>query len=429
MDDQEKSKQELLSELNELRQENKNFMNNQRILDEIMEHTPEGITIADALDITIRRVSIYGKELAGLPPEDIEGIPSNEDADKWGFFRADGTTIATEELPLTRTIQAGEVICNEKWVLQRENGKKVSVLCNAGPIRGDGGNIIGGLMLWRDIAETKQAREAVQKARLELKTKVKERTAELLKIIDSLQLEMIERQRVELALRKSEDDLHHLAAQLLNAQEGERLRIANDLHDDVGQSLLLLNMGLSSHQRRLPEDLSEMREEFNHYKKQLSIIIEKVRSISKELHPSGLEDLGLNVAISILFKELEQLPNIKVTIEMDDIRDIFQLEIKITIYRIFQELFSNIAKHADATQVSVTIKKEIGRVIFRIEDNGTGFNIQNIQSLHAQKRGLGLASIEERVRMLGGALDIWSQPGQGSRTEFAIPISDSQALN
>jgi signal transduction histidine kinase len=420
MNDQEKSKQELLSELNKLRQENEALKDNLSILDEIMGHTPEGITIAEALDMTIRRVSAYGKEL-----EDIEDIPSNEHSDKWGFFRADGTTLATEEMPLSRTIQAGEVICSEKWVLQREKGQKVSVLCNAGPIRGDGGDIIGGLMLWRDIAEAKQAREALQKARHELKTKVKERTADLLKIIDSLQLEMIERRRVELALRKSEDDLHHLAAQLLNAQEGERKRIANDLHDDVGQSMIFLKMGLSSLQRHLPEDLSELRKEFNHYRKQLDITIEKIRNISKEIHPSGLEDLGLNIALSILFRELEQLPNIKVSVEMDDIRGVFELKKTITIYRIFQELSTNIVKHANATKVSVAINKESGRVIFRIEDNGTGFNIQNIQSLRAQKRGMGLASVEERVRMLGGSLEMWSQPGQGSRTEFAIPISDS----
>jgi signal transduction histidine kinase len=420
MNDQEKSKQELLSELNKLRQENEALKDNLSILDEIMGHTPEGITIAEALDMTIRRVSAYGKEL-----EDIEDIPSNEHSDKWGFFRADGTTLATEEMPLSRTIQAGEVICSEKWVLQREKGQKVSVLCNAGPIRGDGGDIIGGLMLWRDIAEAKQAREALQKARHELKTKVKERTADLLKIIDSLQLEMIERRRVELALRKSEDDLHHLTAQLLNAHEGERQRIANDLHDDVGQSMIFLKMGLSSLQRHLPEDLSELRKEFNHYRKQLDITIEKIRNISKEIHPSGLEDLGLNIALSILFRELEQLPNIKVSVEMDDIRGVFELKKTITIYRIFQELSTNIVKHANATKVSVAINKESGRVIFRIEDNGTGFNIQNIQSLRAQKRGMGLASVEERVRMLGGSLEMWSQPGQGSRTEFAIPISDS----
>jgi PAS domain S-box-containing protein len=427
MNDQEKTKQELLSELNELRQENKALKDNQRILDAIMEYTPEGITIADALDITVRRVSAYGRELAGLSPEGIEGIPNDENPDKWGFFRADGTTVTTEEMPLARTIQTGEVICNEKWLLQRQSGKKVTVLCNAGPIRGDEGNIIGGLMLWRDIAETKQVQEAVQKARHELEMKVKEHTAELSKIIDTLKLEMIERQRVESALSKSEDELHHLAAQLLSAQESERLRISYELHDDVGQSLIVLKLGLSSHQRDLPADLSELREKFSNYIKQLSIIIEKVRSISRELHPSGLEDLGLNIAINNMFKELEQLANIKVSLEMDDVRGMFPLEKKIIIYRIFQELFTNIAKHANPTQVAVAIKKENGSVIFRIKDNGKGFDIKNVKQLHASKKGLGLASIEERVRMLDGVVDIWSQPDQGTKTEFVIPISGSMA--
>jgi PAS domain S-box-containing protein len=218
MNDQEKTKQKLLSELNELRQENDALRHNHHILDALMEYVPAGITVADALDITIRRVSAYGRELSGLPPEDIEGHPIDASAEKWGFFRADDAMKATnEELPLTRTIQTGEMICNEKWILQRQNGKKLSLLCNAGPIRGDEGNIIGGLMVWRDIHEPKQFQEAVQKARVELEIKVKERTAALAKIIESLQLEMTERQRVESALRKSEEVLNKLSVQLMHA--------------------------------------------------------------------------------------------------------------------------------------------------------------------------------------------------------------------
>ena len=113
---------------------------------------------------------------------------------------------------------------------------------------------------------------------------------------------------------------------------------------------------------------------------------------------------------------------IDVSLDMDDIAGLFAPHDEINIYRIFQESLTNIAKYAQATQVSFTIRKLAGQVSFRVEDNGRGFDREDILAREASKRGLGLAAMEERMRMLGGSLEIWSQEGQGTSITFMVPV-------
>jgi PAS domain S-box-containing protein len=129
-----------------------------RILDALMEQVPEGITIADAPDVRIRMVSRYGRELTGKSKEILEGITVDKHAQQWDIYCADGVTPAkNEDLPLTRATQKGELVKDEEWVLGNQSNQRIPILCNAGPIRDDVGNIIGGVIAWRDITERKQA--------------------------------------------------------------------------------------------------------------------------------------------------------------------------------------------------------------------------------------------------------------------------------
>jgi two-component system, cell cycle sensor histidine kinase and response regulator CckA len=126
-----------------------------RMLDALMEHVPEGITIADAPDVKIRVVSKHGRQLTGRPPEAIEGIPVQEHPERWGLLRPDGTRPAPEDLPLSRAVLRGEVVIDEEWVLERPAGDAITILCNAGPIRDARGTITGGVIAWRDITSRK----------------------------------------------------------------------------------------------------------------------------------------------------------------------------------------------------------------------------------------------------------------------------------
>lgn len=128
-----------------------------QILDALMEYIPEGITIADAPDVTIRKVSQHGQQLAGRPLEKVMGAPASTHVEDWGIFRADGVSRPTaDELPLTRAVRQSEVVVNEEWVVQRPDGSQISVLCNAGPIKDADGKTTGGILAWRDVTDRKQ---------------------------------------------------------------------------------------------------------------------------------------------------------------------------------------------------------------------------------------------------------------------------------
>lgn len=128
-----------------------------RVLDALMRHIPEGITIADAPDVRIRMVSRFGQDLTGRPAEELVGIPAEVHPSAWGIYHSDGVTPATpDELPLTRAVRRGETVTDEEWLLHRGDGRDLILLCNAGPIRSTEGAIVGGVIAWRDITVRKE---------------------------------------------------------------------------------------------------------------------------------------------------------------------------------------------------------------------------------------------------------------------------------
>jgi signal transduction histidine kinase len=220
-------------------------------------------------------------------------------------------------------------------------------------------------------------------------------------------------------LKKSQDDLRFLASQLIGAQEEERQRIGMELHDDLGQLLMVLKMQLRALEKK---ESMEIKGELEHLHIFINEIIDRVRRLARNLRPSVLEDMGLTTGLKLLFEDFQNYQGMKLKVEMDDIQTLFPWENQILIYRIFQESLTNVVKHAGATQVSVSVKKQDGCVAFNLEDNGCGFNLQQVLNKNSD-RGLGLASINERIRMLHGELQVWSQPEQGTRLYFTVPFA------
>jgi PAS domain S-box-containing protein len=234
------------------------------------------------------------------------------------------------------------------------------------------------------------------------------------------------RERAEQSLKKSEQQLRLLTAQLLTAQENERKRLALELHDDLGQALIVLKMQLRAIQKKVSSDCAGPWENLEHSLNYINEIIERVRRLSRNLRPSILEELGLIAALKHLFKELSS-QNIQVTLDLDDINGFFSEEAQLNIFRILQESFSNIAKHAQATRVSVIVKRQDGSVAFQVEDNGRGLDHQKAINGNVTERGLGLTAMDERARMLGGSFNIWSQEGRGTKIIIIVPIQGELA--
>lgn len=263
---------------------------------------------------------------------------------------------------------------------------------------------------------------ALQKTHDQLESRVAERTAELAEAIDEMRLQITERQRVATALRESEIRLHDLSSHLLTAQETERRRVSLELHDELGQSLAVLKLQLRSIEKELPDDQMIQKEECVGALAFIDQILENVRRLSRDLSPSIIEDLGLTAALRWLTEDFARHSNMVVSPEIPDIDALFSPDAQIMLYRLFQEAFTNIGKHAEATGVTARIEKSEKAVSFLIEDDGHGFDLHQVMDRGPSERSMGLAAMNERARMLGGDLEIHTAVGKGTRISLTVPI-------
>lgn len=207
---------------------------------------------------------------------------------------------------------------------------------------------------------------------------------------------------------KQRKHLHELFSQeLIVSQENERKRISEDLHDGIGQQLLVIKNRL-------------MTTDDDQTKKLVDKTIEEVRSISRDLHPFLLKELGITKAIEYTIKQIDENTSIFVSSEVDNIDNIFSKEKEVNIYRIVQESLSNIIKHAKAEAAKITITKSKKYVTIAIRDSGIGFNFPET---YKDPKSLGLKTLWERIRFLQGEMKVVSKKNNGTLLEFQIPIN------
>ena len=231
----------------------------------------------------------------------------------------------------------------------------------------------------------------------------------------------------EEALRQSEERLQYLSSNLLTAQENERRRISHELHDELGQSMAALKLQVGAIERRLPEYSQEkIREECNNIRQHINQIIENVRRLSKDLSPVVIDDLGLEAAIDYLASNFAKLNKVQFTLDLPDINPLFSQESQRLIYRIIQEALTNISKHANASHISIAAERKERLVSFTIHDDGVGFDLEKVINRRSTEKGMGLTTMVERVRILGGSIDFRSRPGQGTTVTFTAPMYSRQ---
>ncbi|MGB7911866.1 MAG: PAS domain-containing protein [Desulfobaccales bacterium] len=232
-----------------------------------------------------------------------------------------------------------------------------------------------------------------------------------------------EAQRSKMAVQESERRLRYLSSELLRAQEHERKRLSLELHDELGQSLTVMKLRTRAIEKELrPGDQSNLKQECLELLEYLDQVIDNVRRLSRDLSPSILEDLGLLAALKYLADGISKYFAVELSFEVEDLNGLFPPESQIILYRIFQESLHNITKHAGPCKVSVALRQEGGALIFSIEDDGVGFDVTQIARRDASRRGLGLAALDERSRMLGGRCQFWSRQGAGTKIVCSIPI-------
>jgi ligand-binding sensor domain-containing protein/signal transduction histidine kinase len=219
-------------------------------------------------------------------------------------------------------------------------------------------------------------------------------------------------------LKRAQAAQEEFSRRLIEYQEGERKRIAGELHDSIGQSLAIIKnhalFGLS-----VSPDLEDAREQLDHISAHSAQAIDEVKDIAYNLRPYLLDRLGLTKAIASMLDKVAYSSDITFASDLAPIDDLFSKESEIHLYRIVQESISNIVKHAAATEVDISIKQEAGMLTISIRDDGKGFRVEPAEG---HRSGFGLIGIAERARMLGAKLAIQSAPGKGTLITIVIPV-------
>ncbi len=214
--------------------------------------------------------------------------------------------------------------------------------------------------------------------------------------------------------------------QLIESQEQERKRIASELHDSLGQQLLVIKNWAAIGINSLPAP-RQTRESFDEISEAASQAIEEIREAVYNLRPYQLDKIGLTSTLRYLIERVAAASGIEIHAEIPEIDDLFSLQQQVTFYRIVQECLTNIVKHAKATTARVAISRQPLALGLTIEDNGCGFEPDSMEQ--GLRPGLGLMGMRERVRILGGKYAIHSVPGNGVKVQITIDLRKTHERN
>jgi PAS domain S-box-containing protein len=235
--------------------------------------------------------------------------------------------------------------------------------------------------------------------------------------------DITERREQEAELRAGRRQLQALSRRLVEAQEAERLSIARELHDETGQALTALQFGLAALEQKTaaaPEILAEIQG----LKQQIDAIQVGLHRLAMNLRPASLDRLGLLPALEAFVQSFGGQSGLAVhfvTARLPQCR--LSSAAETALYRIAQEALTNVARHAEASEVSVILEQQAGTIVLIVEDNGVGFDVNQA----AGRDALGLAGIRERAEMLGGQVTLESRPGAGTSMFVRVPSCDQPA--
>jgi PAS domain S-box-containing protein len=274
-----------------------------------------------------------------------------------------------------------------------------------------------------DITPLKQAEEAER--RLDALTAANR----------ALKDEIVRRQAVEEALvhtkqhqtellresRQMHEQLRRVSHQILQAQEEERKRISRELHDEITQTLVGINVQLETLAREATLNPGQLRRRIARTQRLVEKSVNIVHEFARELRPTALDDLGLIAALHSFMKDFMRRTGVRVRFTAFREIDRLSSDRRTVLYRVVHSALTNVADHAQASLVEVTVRRVAGRVHLEIRDNGRSFNVERVLSARGRKR-LGLLGMRERVEMVGGSLAVESVPGQGTTIHARLPF-------
>jgi signal transduction histidine kinase len=234
----------------------------------------------------------------------------------------------------------------------------------------------------------------------------------------------IENARLFEQVQTGREQLRQLAQQVVSAQEEERRRLSHELHDEAGQVLTALKIGLNLIQADLPTEAQTLYERINEAITLTDMTMERLRTLARNLRPPALDTAGLNPTLEGLCREFARRIQTPIEYTGEDLAILPDM-VNICLYRFLQEALTNVAKHAQATHVWVKLSSSAHGINLEVKDNGRGFDRQSWLTDESQPKGIGLLGMRERLEVLGGWLEIESLPSQGVCLTAHLPREGS----
>lgn len=359
----------------------------------LLESTGEGIYCID-LNGRCTYINRAGAELLRYRPEQVLGRNMHY---LIHHAHADGRHYPVDECPIFHAFQQGQPCRVDTDPLWRSDGSGFHAEYSSYPIVEDG-VIKGAVVTFVDITERKQTEEALRQARNELEKRVADRTAELSAALGQLR---------------------ELSAHLETVREEERTRIAREVHDELGSLLVALKLDTGWLGNRLAER-PDLLQKSRSMARLIDAAVENVGRIITDLRPSILDHQGLWAALEWQAQEFAEASELACDIRMDIAADVPQPEDDraIAVFRIFQEILSNILRHAKARKVSIRVEADRRQLKIDIADDGVGAREADLH----HPRSYGVLGMGERARHFGGHLQIQGEVGRGTRVSLFLPL-------
>lgn len=313
----------------------------------------------------------------------------------------------------------GQVSSNiVEYDVRRKDGSTFPALMHSSAIIRDGVPVgMRGIII--DMSDWKQTQAELQQHKDHLEELVAARTADLEQMNAKLRAEVRERKQADTLLRQYQERLRALALEMTRTAAEERRQIARNLHDQVGQLLFgaLLHLG-KVQQQESPES---GREELNQVRQLLEETILYSRSLTAELSPPVLYEFGFSPALRWLAKQFSNTYDLAVHFIECEMENTVSQDLGVLLFGMVRELLFNVMKHAQASQAVISVEIAAGEYRVAVEDDGRGFDPEQVLAPDAPRAGFGLFSIRERLRQTGGTIRITATPGSGTRVELVIP--------
>jgi len=376
----------------------------------LIESLNEGIWVIDK-DACTTFVNPCMAEMLGYTIEEMQG--------KHLFSFMDGNWVKVAEQKLKSRKKGIEEQHDFEFV--RKDGSRVYTTLGTTTMTDERGNYIGAIAVVMDITKRKRAEETLQKARDELEIRVEQRTAELAKTNVELRSEINERKKAEEKLLIYQEQLRSLASELSLAEERMRRQIATDIHDNIGQNLGISKIKLESLRQSVSSP--EVAESLNEIGELIGQTIESSRSLTFELSPPVLYELGFEPAVEWLVRNTRRRHGISADFKTDGRAKPLDHNVRVLLFQAVRELLVNVVKHAKATSVTVATRRVGDKIQVSVADDGVGFDISELSSKGYRTGGFGLFSIRERLGHIGGRLDVESKPGRGTKVTLVAQIN------